>query len=534
MKLGRGFLPKDSIYPFEGLNTLDPATLLSPRASPVFQNLIPIKGLIQKRKGYVQLGSTLNGIPMALINFQKSDGTEKLVCVTTTKQYTFNTGTGAWDNITKQTASADVDWTGDETNVVNWTVATGTQGTWLIVTNGKDKPRYWDGGAGLFLNLENAPSWAAPVAGFVTCKDIKSFYNRLVMINVTGSSEAPFSVYYSILNSLVDFTASGSGAFLLSNASGPLRRCEPLADRLVIYSDEGIDTMQYVGGTTTLFTFEHVSNDTRILGPRTVVNVGAFHLYLGRENIKQFDGSRLSRDFADAISRTYREEIFLDIRHRAFSFIDTAKGNLYFAVPVDSSTTIFYLCEYDQTDFTKLRWARWIFAHRVTCIGFYAREATLCWNSPQLASKTWADMNITWDQGSLAKGAKVRIMGLSDGKIVLADDSNAADISTAVDAIYESPDYVVPQEYLSSNATWLELEVELRGTSADILYSVDQGMNFTSLVSGETLTSDWQKFRYPMLVNSRLMRFRVRNNASTGSGFECKWLRVWLRPSSPV
>jgi hypothetical protein len=222
----REYLPKDGVFPFRGLSTLEPTTQLDPSLSPTFTNFLPNRGLVTKRRGYQALGGGLNGTPLALINFTLPNGTEYLVCITTTREYKFNTGTVAWDNIT----AAAGDRTGAETDTISWTVATGTQGTWLIITNGKDKPRYWTGTSNFDL-LENASGWS--YTGFVTCKALAMFYNHLVLVNVTLASASPFDIAWSDADSLVDFTTGTSGDITVSDSKGTLQQCSPLGDRLL-------------------------------------------------------------------------------------------------------------------------------------------------------------------------------------------------------------------------------------------------------------------------------------------------------------
>jgi hypothetical protein len=147
MKTGRGYTPADSIYPLEGLNTLDPSTQARPNFSPNCENVVIDKGILLKRKGYQALGSTADPT-VALIEFEDISGIKHLLRITTTKQYKYDAVADTWDNITYQVAAADVNWTGDEEDVVDWAVVSGVDTTfkkWVIITNGIDPPRYWDG-----------------------------------------------------------------------------------------------------------------------------------------------------------------------------------------------------------------------------------------------------------------------------------------------------------------------------------------------------------------------------------------------------
>jgi len=598
VKAGLSYLPKDSIYPFEGLNLLDPSVQSSPASSPTFDNLVPVKGLVTKRKGLRQIGGTLNGIPMELVNFQAASGSEYLVALTTTRQYYYDTTVGVWvdisnksnrikltatttgtytvgeivtqttsgatglfmveaggfvylsylsgvfnnsDNLTGADSAATstvsavmvqpglgnvIPWTGDESDIINWTVGTGEQGTWLIVTNGKDKPIYWDGANTSFRVLAQHTDWQYPADNFVTCKALSIFYNHLVLVGITDGNEKPFSVVYSNIDSLVDFKNGTSGEALISDSQGPLIQCKPLGDRLIIYSDNSITTMSYVGGEV-LWLWETLIQDVRLVSPRGIVNIGPFHLLMRKENISVFDGTRLLRDIGDRVAREYRDILDENNRLKAFAFLDKAKNHVYFAVPRVGSGTLLYLVEYDTLDVQRLAWARQSFTQRLTTMGFYRRDLSLTWNSPVLVGKKWSDVNFEWFQASITKGFPLRVMGFADSKVSVADDTENSDNGGAIDGIYETVDLVSPSEYQSVVCRWLEIELDLRGTDVEVSISLDKGATYKVLEVVD-LTSAWTRYRVQLDELSRSLRIRLRNN-SPSSYFELRWVRAWFQ-----
>ncbi len=51
----RGFLPVDGFFPFRGLNSSDPSTFIDPRLSPFLRNVEIRQGVLEKRRGYLEL-----------------------------------------------------------------------------------------------------------------------------------------------------------------------------------------------------------------------------------------------------------------------------------------------------------------------------------------------------------------------------------------------------------------------------------------------------------------------------------------------
>ncbi len=95
MRKSRTHLPQDSIYPFKGLNTRDPSTLLDPRFSPSLLNTFSDNGVITKRNGYVTLGQVLGSSIKALATYE-SDNLLMSFAITTNYQYRYDTDSSKW------------------------------------------------------------------------------------------------------------------------------------------------------------------------------------------------------------------------------------------------------------------------------------------------------------------------------------------------------------------------------------------------------------------------------------------------------
>ena len=92
------FMPQDSMYPFMGLNTLDPSTLSDPRYSPYCMNVYSNKGIVEKRFGSNILGKG-SDFPDKLLGFisYKDDTLERYIAITSKYQYYYNEGTDSWE-----------------------------------------------------------------------------------------------------------------------------------------------------------------------------------------------------------------------------------------------------------------------------------------------------------------------------------------------------------------------------------------------------------------------------------------------------
>jgi len=531
MKSGKRYLPKDEIYPLIGLNTLDPSPQANPHTSPDTKNMVFTKGIVQKRTGYSYLGTTLTDPVIGVVEYESLTGTKTLLAFTTKKQYKFDTSTLDWVNITYQSGGVDVNWTGVESDTLDYAIVSGLDGSsvfkkWVVITNGKDQPRYWDGAAAKFALY--AP---AGITGFVTCKTITGYFNQVVMGNVKTASDNVTAVYWSNLQSLISFDSSvsdgGTGIAIMTDVDGPIQRLVPLADRCYIFTLNSIHAMQYVGGAIGM-TFVKLMQESRLLSSRSVVNIGQYLLYMSQENIVLFDGTTLTREIGDRIYRGYRDELYASKRHFSFAFHDAAKRQVYFCYPTANDESHFYNVEYQVGDMSNSVWSRLKYKDRFISMGFFSRDQNLKWNSPQIAGVGWDQSLTSWAQGSIKGGFPVRVAGTSSGRVVLLDDTAQNDANTAVDAWWDSIDFTVPSGYQSEYGRWIEIELELRGFEAEIYYTKDQGQSYT-FVKKLTLTNQWTKYKVNIDVMSKNLRIKVKNDCPS-SWIQGRWLRLWVTP----
>lgn len=522
----RGYAPRDSIYPARGLDTITPGTQLDSHLSPSMLNVDIVKGMLKKRRGYESLGGTFPAAVLAVVEFEDINGVKSLLAFTTAKQYIFDPGTETWLNITLQSGGNDVDWTGTEEDGFDWTIATGLAGSstlqkWIIVTNGVDQPRYWDGLGNFKLFSPTG------ITGFVTCKTIAQFYNHIVMGNVRTGIEGHQVIYWSAAQFLLDFSSGDSGSAIITDIQGEIQRMLPLGERLVIYGDNSISVMTYVAGTI-VFTIEHVTQSTRLVSRRAIVNIGPFHLFLSQENVHLFDGSRLTTNVGDRIFNSYRQELSYPVSYRASAFHDAAKQHVLFSVPKTEDEVVVYKLEYDLSNFRDgSKWTKSTFADGVLSLGFFSREDNLRWNSPTITNVPWNQTDMTWEDASTREGFPVRVFA-SASRLFMTDDALGTDDGEAIEAYWESPDFTVPESFRSQLGRWIEVELDLSGHKATIQYSTDEGLSFLD-IEELTLSVDWQRYRIPIDIMARTLRIRVYNNLAD-SPFSLRWCRVWVKP----
>jgi hypothetical protein len=526
------YTPEGSMFPFEGVDYLAPSTQVNPSLSPELNNVDVELGHLSKRKGYSDLGGSVDGTVLALIDFKDLSGTVHYVCITTTKEYELVSG--SWTERTFQTtAPATVNRTGTEADGIDWVIITGLDSTgtivkWLIITNGVDAPRYWDGSTSKFKKFSTdsvANNGAAlDYTGFVTCKTLSSIDGYLVLGNVTTSASEPTVVVWGDTTSLTTFLPGNAGAVDLVDVIGEIQKILPLGDRLMIYGEDSIHQMIHIGAND-IFSFQKIISTTRLLGPRAIVDVGPFHFFMSQENIYLFDGTRGVRRIGDRISRRYREILQSDQRTLAFAFLDQPKNSIFFVLPTSSTSAVVFKLEFNIFDISLARWTVHTYNDRVTAMGFFTADSALAWNSASITNLTWAQAAGLWNQGSTNQGFPKRILGHST-KVSVADNTVLDDDAVAVDASWESLDFTVPREFLSEFGRWIEIEFEARGTSLDVSLSTDKGSTFV-LSSSVTLDGAWTRYRVFIDEVSPTLRVKLSSSA-VSVDWEVRWLRLWF------
>jgi hypothetical protein len=527
MKPQMGYTPVQSVHPFAGMNTTNASTLLNPSVSPSLKNVTVVDGNLKKRKGYKLLGNLSTGglQIMELISFQDGSGNTHLVAVSTARCYVYEYTTNTWTDITGLAAL-----TGDETNLISYVSATGTDtGRVLLITNGKDKPRFWAGNHGVpFADVNfNLPS-------FVTCQCFAYMNDTLIMGNVTTSSAAPQTVVWANAGQVLEWLAGTSGAETIYDALGAIVAMVPLSNSMVIYAKDSIHVMTFVGGAA-VYTIQKVVENTRLASARAIVNLGPYHLFMGQENIQMFDGSTVSVTVGDEIHESYRNSLANNLLHRAYVSLDRSRKNVYFNVPVNQTSGGYrmdvYVLNYDLKSFQNWRWVLHNYGNTITSMGFYVRENSLTWGDATIAGVTWAEMSGVWGTSSGTKGFPSRVLGTSSGSVMLADESSPDDNGVTIDSSWDSIDFTLPQEYQSEIARFLELELELTGGSVDVYYSTDRGVSY-SLAQTVSLSAGWGFYRVPVDGIGRTVRVRVREASPTGY-WEMRFLRAWFTPAGP-
>lgn len=321
-----------------GIITDVPSHVLPPEAWSAGQNVRFIEGTAEKASGQTAVYGTPTVAPHFLLPWAYSSEYRWLYPSTAAIYHTNGT---AHTNVTRYTTTPGDDDYSAGTRPI-WTGSIFHGVPILNHDNGTDYPQQWDDATSRFKDLVN---WPADVY----CKAIGAFKNFLIAVNITKSAVSyPYLVKWSdvadpgsVPGSWDETLATNlAGENPLAETGGHLLYGLPLANQYVLYKEDAILTMRFVGGIN-VFAFETITNTTGILSQRCAVEFFKTHLIVGKNDIVLFDGFKVksiidkkNRDlFFEGLHDTYKAQTVLSVNYKKrevwISYVSVNSTSLY-------------------------------------------------------------------------------------------------------------------------------------------------------------------------------------------------------------
>ena len=262
---------------------------------------------------------------------------------------------------------------------------------WLILTNGKDTPIWWDGYNPTFERV----NWNYP--GFITCKWLAYFNGHVLMGAPSGLAQTPNpggfpdvivsntggpqNIAWSDAAQVNEWLAGTAGEVSLFDIDGSVQTLVPLQGQYIaVYGDNSIHLMSYVGGAQ-IFVFQKCMSQTALVGPRAVCDLGYNHVFMSQDNMFVFDGSTRLTPVMDTIHQTYRNELASQRRFAAFCLVDKPRRRAFFSLPVGNSAVKSYQLDYNLAGFLldpkSWTWTPQQYSSTITCFGTATLPSTV-------------------------------------------------------------------------------------------------------------------------------------------------------------
>jgi hypothetical protein len=317
--------------------------------------------------------------------------------------------------------------------------ADNTRNTYYF-TDGANAIQTWDG--------SGTPTYTSNLAGVengddivdvtlsadLLAKYIRAFEGFLVVAYLTENGTAiPQKIRWSQYD---DFTkwdnesdGTGQAGWFLFESPDWIMGLHQLKRELLIYRERSIEAMSYIGPPD-VFGFRRAETGTGLVAPRAIVDFGDHHLFVGPDNVWEYNGISLV-----PIGDPIKDELFDVIDPSQLSnitcFFMEEKDEVWISYSTTGSRV------HDQAYVYNTLFKKWSGPRDIdaTGYGYYNRQATTTWDN---WSGTWdGGSAASWDSRAFLANAPLNLMGNDDGLIFEVDEIATKDGST-ISKRYES------------------------------------------------------------------------------------------------
>lgn len=260
---------------------------------------------ISVRNGRTTHGSSGGAITRLLTNF---GNTHLVRAVGTALQY--NSSGTTWTSISGTFSNTDWD-------AANFDIS----GPALIMTNGTDTPRYWNGSS---LNS---------ISGMPKGKYVAADNLRVYTAGVSGSEDV---ISYCAFQDALDWsTAENSGQVEFWTANGgAITALHAFAGQVWVFKKDAFGLIFHTGDANVTHRLVQGSNDIGCVSYKTVVDVGEYLFWLGETNV--YIGAGGTAGLVGRPIKRYLDSINQSAVSNAFAFTDNLR--YYLCIPTGSNT----------------------------------------------------------------------------------------------------------------------------------------------------------------------------------------------------
>lgn len=480
---------KPVVAPDLGLISGTPRHAIPPRGWYSVKNARFQRGKALKVPGFEDIpGSPLTGQVTGIYEYRKSTGYSAWIITTTSKIYK-KTDTDA--------VPVDITNAGWDPNPDDWSDFTNFRDT-LIITNGKNPVKSWDGIAATVSDLAGSPPKARRV-------DVFQNHVLLTHIDPYAASPAPQKTQWSDLGSATTWVGGEAGSLSFLDEPTSLLDAVPLRDSMILYKEDAGYLMDYAGFPFTM-TSRRLFTGFGPIASRIIANVRDAHYWLSTDNHVY----KTTLSGPEPVGQSVRTELFDNLnferKSRAFAFVHQPDNEIHFTVPTGAATfpDKSYIMAYLED-----KWGSRELSATAAAERGVRRLDVLTWDE---VTTPWDAQVTVWDGATLQIGADMIMHGTSTGAVfqhsegVMDADGVAIDfdIETGMDAFDQPARKKRCQrlhlQYEAASGTVLTIH-PLTASGPGITPTVGAAITFTLDGSGDQwvdldLTAAWFGWRF--------------------------------------
>ncbi len=386
-------------------------------------NIRFVDGMASQVLGYKELYSSATVVPFHVLPVDVL-GIRTWIYAGAGKMYTTANG-GVHTNITRQTASVDVDYSAVRNSWVSSVL-----GGIPILNNGVDVPQMWLL-TGKALALTNWPAT-------VRAQSVRTYKNSLIALNITkGATSYPYMVKWShpaeagtvpITWDIADATKD-AGEYDLSEGYDTIVDGLPLRDSFIIYKQSSIWRMDYTGGVF-VYRFQKIISNQGALSRNCVAEVNGQHFVFSNSDCIIHDGQTA----VSVLDKQTRRDLFLQINStkasQCFVFVNWLFNEVFACFPALGSSVCNKALVWNYIDKTVSFRDLPNINHAEN--GPVDDESNVTWDSD---SGAWDDDATPWDSQSASLNRTLSVMASDNQKLYLLDSTFANDGATITSSL---------------------------------------------------------------------------------------------------
>jgi len=267
----------------------------------------------------------------------------------------------------------------------------------------------------------------------VKAKYLRAFEGFIVLGHTTEQGTAvPQKLRWSRLDNFESWVnetdGTGQAGFFTFESSDWIMGLHQLKRELLVYRERSIEAMSYLGEPD-IFGFRRAEMGTGLVAPNALVDFGDSHVFVGPDNIWQYNGISLL-PIGDPIKDEFFDAIDPSQLGNVKAFFIEEKDEIWFSYSTTSSRV------HDQAYVFNSQLRKWSGPRDVdaTGFGYYRAQGDASWDN---TSGAWDDSTAIWNSRVFLSNAPINMMGNNDGLVFKVDEIGTKDGST-ISKRYES------------------------------------------------------------------------------------------------
>ena len=373
---------------------------------------------------------------------------------------------------------------------------------WIVFTNGVDVVQRYDGDT-----VEDVPN--LPQSGNTICTAVELFKNHLLLLGtIEGGTAYPQRVRWSDTGDPTNWSTGNASFEDQYETPGHIRLGLPLGPYMIVYKEDSIIRMEYVGSDDLLFNFNTVVTKEGCISTNGATRVGDHHIVVGNSDIYEYRGSFDYDPIGENINNKLLNsagELNPSAQGMIFCGYVEELNEFWVVYPSGSATISDSLLRYYEK---KKVWSYREFANSFLCMAFYTADSTVTWSELE---GTWIDQDWNWNSKSVLANAPIVLLGSDTPNQVYSYDYIAStDASTDIDWLIQTK-LLIHQQYK------VRIDSILIHGLGDITieYSVDQGLTWLPYgsITGSAAYEITEIFKQ---ITSRSIIFQLSGTGAAG------------------